>query len=268
MRRLTFENETHWRTTDIQRIVRLAMTEAGVEVSEPRVVRVLYPKKPRKTKKKPTTPTKPVRRRNPVVVSNPSVCNLLVRSNVLTQETVRVRGGERKGEEVTTEITIFLPRRGSKDPHPVAMVALAASRAVAGVVDEDTTLLPFSDVFFLVNNLSYFLAKETAALYDDPDGKLDENRKRLFEDRGEVTPPSWADPSKLYIAKLKDKFKDATFLAFVKKRETYIKRCKSDIKREEKIIADATRRMKKAQQGKKTAELAIRNATERRKVSS
>jgi hypothetical protein len=148
------------------------------------------------------------------------------------------------------------------------MVALAANAAVAGKVDEDATLLPFSDVYFIANYLAYHFAHETSRLYEDEEGKLSERREVLREHYREVTPPNWADASKLFIAKYKDPLKDATFLDFVQKKETAIKRETTTIERLEKEIKSAQRKLRDARKRKKTAEKAIKSATERRTTCS
>ena len=262
MRRLTFENETHWRTTDIQRIVRLAMAEADTGMSEPRVVRVLFPKKPRSTKAT-KGGVKQKRRKPNGIITNPSVANVVFRTKTLLKDALRVNG-----EEKTTEIIIYLPRRGAKDPHPVAMVALAANRAVAGKVSEDDTLLPFSDVYFIANYLVYHFASEAWQLYEDETGKLKEKWESLRQFYRETTPPEWGDPSKLFIAKYRDPLKDATFLAFLRKKRKAIKVETTRIATEKKAVAAAQKRLKDAEKRKKAAEKAITDATERRKVSS
>jgi len=257
MKTLTFENETHWRISDIQRIVRLAMTEADTGMGEPRVVRVLYPKKPRSAKA--TKGTKRKRCKPNGIVTNPSVANVVFRTKTLLKDALRVNG-----EEKTTEIIIYLPRRGAKDPHPVAMVALAANRAVAGKVSKDDTLLPFSDVYFIANYLVYHFASEAWQLYEDETGKLKEKWESLRQFYRETTPPSWADPSKLFIAKYRDPLKDATFVAFLKKKRTAIKTETTRIATEKKAVAAAQKRLKDAEKRKKAAEKAIKDATERR----
>lgn len=255
---ITFENETHWRLVDIQRIVRLAMAHADADMSEPRIVRVLYTKKPRKTKK---TGTK--RRKPNGNVTNPSVANVNFRSASMMKGDLRVGG-----RKLQTEVVIYLPRRGTKDPHPVAMVALAANAAVAGKVDEDATLLPFSDVYFIVNYLAYQFAHEAGRLYEDEDGEIEKRWKGLRSYFRETTPPGWGDASKLFIAKYKDALKDATYLDFVKKKETAIKREQTTIERLEKEIKSAQRKLRDARKRKKSAEKAIKDATERRTTCS
>ena len=252
MKALTFENETHWRTSDVQRIVRLAMAEADTGMDEPRVVRVLYPKKPRSTKG-----TKQKRRKPNGIVTNPSVANVVFRTDLLSET-------PKDSKDKTTEIIIYLPRRGSKDPHPVAMVALAANRAVAGKVGEDDTLLPFSDVYFMANYLAYHFASEAWLLYEDENGKLREKWESLRQFYRETSPPAWADPSKLFIAKYRNPLKDATFVAFLKKKRTAIKTETTRIATEKKAVAAAQKRLKDAEKRKKAAEKAIKDATERR----
>jgi len=258
MRKLTFENETHWRTKDVQRIVRLAMDKGGADVSEARVVRVLYPKRASKTSKKKKRRT---RRKSTGQPTNPSVANIRFCSNVMQTETLTVSNGERRGEKVETEVIIYLPRQGAKKDHPVAMVALAANRAVAGVVDDDSTLLAFSDVYFTANYLAYHFARETLLLYDDKDGALAKLTTDLREMYREISCPEWVDPSKLYIAKYKDPLKDATFQSFIAKKETAIKREETTISRLTGEIASAKRKLKAAEKRKKAAEKSIKDAT-------
>lgn len=250
---IEFHNETHWRLTDIQRIVRLAMVEAGADMTESRIVRAIYKKAPPKLKKKPGVPRK--RRKSNGISTNPSVGNVMFKSDATSM----------KGKSgVMTEVTLLLPRRGSKDPHPIAMVALAASHAVAGKVDEDATLLPFSDVYYLVNYLAYQFACEAVLAYEDEDGSLAAKKSALRVWYGEISCPPWADPSKLFIAKYKDPLKDATYQSFVQKKETAIKRETTTIARLEKEIQTAQKNLRAAKRRRKAAEKAIKDATERR----
>ena len=254
---ITWENETHWRTSDIQRIVRLAMAEADADVGEPRVVTTVYTKAPPKAKKQAGQRRK--RRKPSGHSSNPSVANITFHSSATTKDDVKVGG-----QKVTTLVTLHLPRRGSTNPHPVAMVALAANRAVAGKVDEDDTLLAFSDVYFMANYLAYQFAYEASFLYEDENGELVNRWQELRSDFREVTAPTWADPSKLFIAKYRDPLKDATYLAFVKKKRTAIRTETTRIAAAEKVVTAAQKRLRDARKRKKAAEKAIKDATERR----
>ena len=255
---ITWGNETHWRTSDIQRIVRLAMAEADADMSESRVVDVVYTKRPPKAPKTPGQPRK--RRKSNGISTNPSVVNIIFRSvSTLSRGDLKV-----DGKKVITHVTIQLPKRGATNPHPVAMVALAANRAVAGKVDEDATLLAFSDVYFMANYLAYQFAAEAKLTYEDEDGSLDTKSRALRPDFREITPPTWVDPGKLFIAKYKDPLKDAGYLDFVKKKETAIKRETSNIERLEKEIKAGQKKLAAAKRRKKAAERAIKDATERR----
>lgn len=260
---ITWVNETHWRTSDIQRIVRLAMAEAGAEPSESRVVQAIYTKPPPKTKKKPSVPAwqrKKKRKRKRGYQTKPSVTNITFQS-----VSTRPQGDLRfDGKKVMTLVTLHLPKRGSSSPHPVAMVALAANRAVAGKVDEDATLLAFSDVYFMANYLAAQFAAEAVFAYEDEDGSIKAKHEELRGDLREITPPTWADPSKLYIAKYKDPLKDQGYLDFIAKKETAIKRDTTTIARLEKEIKAAERKLRDAKRRKKAAEKAIKDATERR----
>jgi hypothetical protein len=261
MKKLTFENETHWRTKDVQRIVRLAMDAGGADVSEARVVRILYPKKASKVSKKKTRRT---RRKSTGEPTNPSVASIRFCAKAMTTGGLTVSDGDRRGEVVETEIVIHLPRQGAKKDHPVAMVALAANRAVAGIVEEDAALLPFSDVYFMANYLAYHFAYEALLLYDDENGALKKKTTDLREFYREISCPEWVDASKLYIAKYKDPLKDATFQSFVKKKEAAIKREQTVVDRLTDEIASAQRKRRAAEKRKKAAEKSLKDATARR----
>lgn len=218
-RTLTINNETHWRTTDIRRIVRMAIDAGGADPKLQREVNVKFTRKAQ------------------------------------AHFSVKVQDGKQ-----IERITVRLPRRGSKDPHPVAMVALAASHAVD--VDENTPLLPFSDVYALANYLAHEFAFETWRL--DPSDEPDWNEE-LEAVADSVAPPNWGEGEKLYIAKYKDPLKDATYLDFVKKKETAIKREATRIATLEGEIATRQRHLKEAIKRKKKHEKALRDARERRK---
>jgi hypothetical protein len=87
-RTTTYENETHWKTSDVQRIVRAAVAEAGTSPKRQRIVRIKWQVKGSRVSYR-------------VTGANPST-----------------------GE---TTVDVFLPRKGPKLLHHNALVALAAA---------------------------------------------------------------------------------------------------------------------------------------------
>ena len=115
-RSLTIENVTHWKSSDILRIVRAARDEAGADPRRSRHVTVKW------------------QTRNASRTSYRFV---------------------RQDDVPSTNITIWLPKRGSSVPHPNTMIALAA----AGI-DSSTPLLAVSESYFLANALVWEFARE------------------------------------------------------------------------------------------------------------
>ena len=87
-RTLTFENETHWKTSDVRRIVQAAAAEAQTDPKRRRVVRIRWQIKG-------------------------------------SRVSYRVTGVDLNSEE--TKVEIFLPRKGPKALHHNALIALAAA---------------------------------------------------------------------------------------------------------------------------------------------
>jgi len=256
MKKLTFENKTHWRSSDIERIVRMALVAGGADLSEERHVLVVHPKR--------LKTVKGAKRQRPNGMTiNPSVATVTYAKTVVGQPALL--GADR---EVFSLIILRLPRQGSRKPHPNIMVAMAASAAVATHVDSDTTLLPFSDVYTIVNNMAYSAAVETAVNYDyDVATEYEEARQRVADLHAffnTPTPPNWGDGSKLFIAKYKDPLKDATYKAFVAKKVTALKREETRISTLKNKIVGLKKQLKDAEGRKKKAEKALQAARERR----
>ena len=154
---IQIQNHTHWRSTDIKRLVQGAIDAAGVEQTDEQDVSIKYA----------------------------SIITVLV--------------------SAWGVINIGLPKRGTKSPHPNAMVALAT----AGV-ESNTTLLAFQDVFWLANFLAWKLSS-------DGNGT---GANLLSQQRRSINPPSWGRD--LYIAKYADPLKDASFVAFAERKEKEI----------------------------------------------
>jgi hypothetical protein len=226
---LTIENETHWKKSDIERIVRDALKEADGDPSETRNVTVKYQR-------------------------------LGEGSRVSYVFYGLQERGEKRGS-----LLILLPKRGPRNMHSNAMVALAASRAadLAGL-DKDTTILAVSDSYFLANALAFEFAKEAFFLYEDGDGKLARKRRDLSDRRRSIQCPSWGNPERLFITKYKDPKKDGTYLAKVKKKKTAIKRAETEIIKYEGELAAVKRKLKGAKARKKAAEKSLKDMAARR----
>lgn len=87
-RTLNIENETHWKTSDIRRIVRAALDEAEADIKRSRLVKVRWQSRG-------------------------------------SRVSYRVTGANVDSEETTVEV--FLPRKGPKVLHHNALIALAAA---------------------------------------------------------------------------------------------------------------------------------------------
>jgi hypothetical protein len=238
--------------------------EAGhADSTERRVIRIMYTERTPKRGKK-----KQRKKRKENEVSNPSGLYVRFTSSLLlasaNKPPHKVLGGEFKGEEVATEIGIYMPKRGRRDPHSVAMVALAAEAAVAPHIEEDTKLLDFESTYFLANHLAAKFAEESWRTYEDPDGTLGAAYMELREFRQAGSPPETVPNDKLFIAKYKDPKLDATYRSFVKRKETAIKRETTAIEGLESEINKLRGRLKNAKKRKKLAEKALRDAASRR----
>ena len=146
-------------------------------------------------------------------------------------------------------VKLKLPRNGPRELHDVPMVAIAAASAAP----TDGTLLAPSETFKLANELVFHLSS------------YDHGRDNNLSDHWNSNlAPTWAPVEKFLICKVDDPMQDATYLAFVKKKTTALKRAKSDVKREEKALRDAQRRLKKAQDRIKAIEKSLADAEARR----
>jgi len=226
MKTLTFENKTHWRTSDFQRLVRAAREAVGYEA--PLGIVIEFGKR------------KPI----PWIKMNKVV-------------------GHTKRPVPYQRMAFQVMKRGPKDPHPIAMLAMAASYAVKDEVTEDTTLLAFSDVYYLANYFAYLLARhraETEELSDEELGRM----QKFRSNGGEITCPSWIAPEKLFVAKYRDPKKDATYLSFLKKKEVLIKKLDKEIKDLEGLTVRTKKKIATRRRKKSAAEKTIQAAKARR----
>jgi len=244
------DNETHWREPDIRRLVKAALDAVEADPTRERKVKVIYNTRRRKKKRG-------VKSKAPAVTSV---------SKVDYEVTIQKR---------VTKITIKLPKNGPKEIHSNPMVAIAASAGAPG----PGTLLSPGETFRLAHGLAAELAEEPDALMIDVEREINmfgsirisvsrkKDRKRVREfdmNVGSDIPPAWADATKLLICKVKDPSQDGTYLAFVAKKETALKRAETAIERETAAVESAERRLKKAKERKKEIEKALRSAAERR----
>lgn len=120
MAKLEIDNVTHWKTSDIRRLIRAAMAEGGGDPKPQRRVDVIYQPKGQGS--------------NISYIFKP------------------VADGQ---TEMMRHIRIFLPKRGPKVPHHNAMVVLGAA-----TIESKTPILAVSDTYFLGNALAWEFAKE------------------------------------------------------------------------------------------------------------
>jgi len=233
---MKIENATHWRTSDIKRVILLALTHVGGDPNLPRKCRVGHA----------TVRGKTISRTN--------------RINIQRFDRVKDIGNGFK----TGEIVIWLPRRGPRNYHHNPMVALAIATDIADAgITADTEVLAPSESYFLANCLAYEFAMERFNLGG---GKpiADVDFKGLEADRRSVLPPTWADSKALLICKYRDPMKDAAFLDFVSKKEETIRRAEADMEKIDDEIAKLQDRRKRAVARKTQAAKAIRDAKKRR----
>jgi len=223
---IIIENETHWRTPDIKRLVTAALGAAGADMSRRRTIKVVY--NIRKRKKKRTKSSK-----GPTISFVGKVDYTL---SIMTKE---------------TRVTLMMPKTGPRDLHSNAMVAIAAASAAP----TDSALLSPKETFRLAHQLAYSFSGEASAATE---------QAILRDNFHSSMPPAWCDASKLLICKVKDPLKDGTYLAFVAKKETVVKRAETAIEKEVAAVEAAKRRLKSARDRKKKAEQALRSARERR----
>lgn len=228
---MKIENATHWRTSDIKRIVRLALARAGGDTRLTRNVNVDYLSK----------------RRN----GNTSVVR------------VKLTGALKiyNGKHQANTIWIYLPKRGPRDHHsnPMVTLAIATDIADAGFATDDVVLAA-SQSYFLANYLAFRFAEERIHLQDE----VAENMRELEDNCRAVMAPSWADSKKLLIAKYRDPLKDGSFLGFMAKKEETIRRAEADMEKIDNEIAKLQDRRKRAVARKTQAAKAIRDAKKRR----
>jgi len=229
---LTIDNKTHWRTSDVERIIRDALKVGGGDVSETRLVFINYQKK---KNGKGSRVSYVYYRCEHAQIGSPGNLN------------------------------VYLPKRGPKDTHPNAMVALAASRdmATAGI-SEKTVVLAVSDTYFLANAFAWEFATEAARLYEEEECISNEERKALSVANRSIQCPPWGDSARFFIQKYKDPKKDGTYLDKVEKKKALIKRAEREIATAEHGLASAKKSLKRAKARKKAAEKSLRDMAARR----
>lgn len=221
---INIENDTHWRTPDLRRLVQAAIDASDMNKSRPVVVKAIYNVRRRKKRRgsKSKTP------------SITSVSKLDVAIARRSRDTL---------------VTFLLPKNGPRDIHSNAMVAIAAS---AGAPTAGS-LLSASQTFCVAHRLVYEFSSHAFAVEEGFDDAL-----------GSDMPPAWADATKLLVCKVKDPKQDGTYLAFVSKKEVALTRAETAIEKEVATIEAAKRRLKKARTRMKDIEKSLRSARERR----
>lgn len=151
-------------------------------------------------------------------------------------------------------IALYLPKKGPKNHHKNAMLAVACAAAQT----TDAEVLAFQEVFRMANVLAFKLVDEWchAGTVEDPD--------KILNAVGTTSKPDWAPIETFQIQKYKDPLKDGTYLDFVKKKQKAISRAEKDVERETERIAAAQRRLKLAEERKKKAQKALKDARSRR----
>ncbi len=236
---LTIDNTTHWKSSDIERLIRAAMKEADADPQEPRNVVVRYQKAPKKARK-----TQPKRKAKPH--------GTLLYKQITEHNEVGV-------------LELFLPKKGPRDLHPNAMVTLGIATAIADAgIDADTTVLAPSVSFFIANALVYKLAREVSNSYEDPDGKLHAKLVSFVGTRESFQRPAWGTLDRFFLTKYKDPKLDGTYIDRVKKKKASIKRAETSIGKAEKALKVVQKRLKDAKAKKKAAEKSLRDMADRR----
>jgi hypothetical protein len=226
---LKIENNTHWRSSDIERIIRIAMKRADADSGETRNVGVKYQPK--------------------------------AGGSRISYIYNRVDGAKEGAPGI---LRINLPKRGPKRLHPNEMITLAAAADIADAgIAADAAVLAVSDTYFLANALAYEFAKEALVLYEISN-EMQQRYEDLKPNARSVMPPDWCESSKLIVCKYKDPKKDGTYLDFVKKKKAAIKRAETDIAKAEGLLTTAKRKLKSAKDRKRKAEKALKDAAERR----
>ena len=249
---LTITNETHWRTSDIKRLVTACIEAADGCDDWKRSVDVIYHTKRRRRRSN-------SRAKGPVVIAVSRV------------------DYEVKHEEKITKITLKLPKKGKKEIHSNPMIVIAVSAAAPG----EGALLSVSETFWLARGLAYELTCEPDACMKEEEvermGMMGQGRRMVtvtvrdydkvhvfYKNRGIDTPPNWTDAANLLICKVKDPKLDGTYLAFVKKKTTALKLAETAIKTETKAVKDAQRRLRAAKARQKAITKSLADAAERR----
>lgn len=230
---IIIENETHWRTPDIRNLVSAAQRGGHGDTTRRVEVSVIY---------------------HILKVANRRPGGKRRTHHKVMQSDIDYTF--KRGTKAT-KIVIRLPKAGPRVPHPVAMVAVAAASAAP----TDSELLAPSETFWLANNL--------AILFWDSDRYAGswpmELDKTMQASWGSRQPPFWSKPGEALICKVKDPTKDGTYLDFVAKKNAALGRAKTAIEKELRLIEAAKRRLKKAQDRKKTIEKSLASARARRK---
>lgn len=226
---LTIDNTTHWKSSNVETLVRAAMKEAGAVSAEPRTVRVRYQKKK----------------------AGSRVSFLYSPITELRKEGV---------------VELFLPKRGPKDIHPNAMVALAVAADVADSgISKETNVLAVSDTWFLANGLAFQFARESSNNYVETEGgSLRKKREALRPHERSIQCPGWGETRQFFITQYKNPKLDGTYLAMVKKKQSAIKLQETLIAKAEKELKAVQKRLRGAKSRKKAAEKSLKDMAARR----
>ena len=226
-RTLTIENDTHWKTSDVLRIVRGAIAQAEADTKRRRHVKVRW-------------------------------------QNQGSRVSYRITGAIRGSD--LTNIEIFLPRKGPKKLHSNALIALAAAGIESDtpmLAVSDSYFLANAFAFELAKERCHLAGAGRHADQEErtrAENKVDE----LRSEKRSTAPPSWADAEALIIAKYADPLKDGTFVALKEKKEAEIASAQQRIDKWKSELARATRNLKRAEKDKKKAETALAAAKKRR----
>ena len=226
-RTLTTENDTHWKTSDVLRIVRAAIAQAGADPKRSRHIEIRWQTQG---------------------------------SRVSYRVTGAIRGSDK------TTIQVNLPRKGPKKLHSNALIALAAAGIESDtpmLAVSDSYFLANAFAFELAKERNLLLG---TGRHVDPDEKTRAENKvdELRDEKRSTAPPSWADAESLIIAKYADPLKDGTFVALKEKKEAEIASAQERIDKWSAEIARAQRNLKRAEKDKKKAETALAAAKKRR----
>lgn len=201
---MDIENITHWKTSDIKRLVQAAEVASNT-VGRYKKVRVNY------------------------LIST----SLGFYANALTKT-----------------LSIRLPKRGTNQPHPNPLVALASAGIESG-----TPILAVQTTYQLAN----YLAEQMSICAH---GALGDTV--LHDHIASDMPPSWAPG--LVIRKYADPLKDGTFLDFCKKKEREIEKAQKHLDKWQPELDRAKKEVTKAKILVKKLKRSLANAKARRRT--